>query len=80
MKELLADMPLAIKVLKDKSNTNKSLKNGTDVLNAVNRTNELLQDYAFVNSAPKKQNCCTEKNAKYKKMNETHRRKHNVYY
>ena len=77
-KELLSDMPLAINVLKDKSNTNKNLKNSTDVFNAVNRTKERLQDYAFVNSAPKKQNCCTEK-INYTKTNEL-RRKHNVYY
>lgn len=72
-------MLFATNVLKSKGNTNKNLKNITDVFNAVNRTKERLQDYAFVNSAPKKQNCCTEK-TNYTKMNELHRREYNVYY
>ena len=72
-------MLFATNVLKSKGNTNKNLKNSTDVFNAVNRTKERLQDYVFVNSAPKKQNCCTEK-TNYTKMNELHRREHNVYY
>ena len=75
----MSDMPLAINVLKEKGNTAKNLKNSTDVLNAVNRTKERLQVKQTVLSAPKKQNCCTEK-TNYTKMNELHRREHNVYY